>query len=290
MVTAQLHEPVAGREEIVVAADGVALSVREWGNPDGAEILFIHGAAQCHLAFQRQTAGDLATRHRIVAFDLRGHGGSAKPLEPHFYQNGPAWADDVAAVIEAKRLARPVLVGWSLGGRVLRQYLMHHGDERLSGINFLAARPIEHPSVTGPGSHAIHDSGQLDFAPRLLAEIEFLRACYAKQPEEPDLLLAVAYNMIVPRAVRDAIAGWSTDAEATIAALNKVRVPTLITHGRLDRLILPRAAEMTAAAVRGARISWFDDCGHSPFYEDAPRYNRELEGFVTEAWRAAGRG
>ena len=63
-----------------------------------------------------------------------------------------------------------------------------------------------------------------------------------------------------------------------------VRVPTLVTHGRLDRLVLPKAAEMTAAAVPGARLSWFDDCGHSPFYEDAPRYNRELDRFVSEAW------
>jgi non-heme chloroperoxidase len=43
---------------------------------------------------------------------------------------------------------------------------------------------------------------------------------------------------------------------------------------------------MTAAAVKNARISWFDACGHSPFYEDAPRYNRELDQFVTETWRA----
>jgi pimeloyl-ACP methyl ester carboxylesterase len=289
MITRQPHESTGGREETVIAPDGVALSVREWGNPNGSEILFIHGLAQCHLAFRRQTDSELAKRHRIVAFDLRGHGCSAKPLEPHFYQNGRVWADDVATVIAAKRLARPVLVGWSLGGRVLRQYLMHYGDERLSAINFLATRPIEHPSVTGPGSHAIRGSGELDFGPRLMAEIGFLRDCYAKQPELPDLLLAVAYNTIMPRAVRDAIAGWSTDAEATTVALNKVRVPTLITHGRLDRLILPRAAEMTAAAVRGARISWFDDCGHSPFYEDAPRYNRELDGLITGTQHDVGR-
>jgi hypothetical protein len=30
----------------------------------------------------------------------------------------------------------------------------------------------------------------------------------------------------------------------------------------------------------------FDDCGHSPSYEDAPRYNAELDRFVTESWRS----
>ena len=58
-------------------------------------------------------------------------------------------------------------------------------------------------------------------------------------------------------------------------------VPTLIAHGRDDALILPTAAEMTAAAIKGSRISWYDDCGHSPFFEHAERFNRELDEFAT---------
>ncbi len=223
--------------------------------------------------------------HRCVRH-ARGHGASEKPLfEPHAYQTGQLWADDVAAVIAEKRLRRPVLVGWSMGGRVLRQYLIHYGDSGVGAINFLATRPIEDPSVTGPGSVALHDSNLYDFAPRLQAEINFVRDCFAKLPEEHDLLLAVAYNALIPRPVRDAIGGWSTDPSATAAALKKVTVPTLITHGRLDTLILPHAAEMTHAAVPTSRISWFDDCGHSPFYEDAERYNRELAALAAEARR-----
>jgi pimeloyl-ACP methyl ester carboxylesterase len=59
-----------------------------------------------------------------------------------------------------------------------------------------------------------------------------------------------------------------------------VTVPTLITHGRLDRLILPAAAEMTAAQIPHATLSWYDRCGHSPFHEDALRFNRELAAFA----------
>jgi non-heme chloroperoxidase len=40
------------------------------------------------------------------------------------------------------------------------------------------------------------------------------------------------------------------------------------------------AAEMTAAAIKGARISWYDDCGHSPFFEYPERFNRELDEFA----------
>ena len=36
-----------------------------------------------------------------------------------------------------------------------------------------------------------------------------------------------------------------------------------------------------AAAIKGARISWYDDCVHSPFFEHAERFNRELDEFAT---------
>jgi pimeloyl-ACP methyl ester carboxylesterase len=275
----------ATRDDVVRAPDGVDLFVREWGDPDGPEILFVHGLAQCHLSFAKQTSSFLADGHRIVAFDLRGHGASAKPPAPEFYQDGRRWADDINAVMAAKRLHRPVLVGWSLGGRVVRQYLMHYGDRQLSGINFLATRPIEHASVVGPGSKAAAESDKTDLGNRLRAEIAFLKDCYATLPPADELALQIAFNALLPATVRAAIGDWKTDPAAILEALGRVTVPTLISHGRLDRLILPRAAEMTAEAVKSARISWYEDCGHSPFYEAADRYNRELAEFVAGAWQ-----
>lgn len=275
--------------ERVTTPDGVSVSVGEWGNPAGPEILFIHGLAQCTLSWNRQIDSELVRDFRIVAYDLRGHGLSDKPLDPACYRDGKRWADEAQAVITAKRLKKPVLVGWSLGGRVLRQYLMHYGDRALSGINVLAARPIEDPSVVGPGSKAMAEDKSRDLAGRIAACIAFLRACYEKQPGASDFATAVAYNFILPFEVRDAIAGWATDPAAVRKALAAVTVPALITHGRRDKLILPAAAEMTAAAIKGSTTSWYDDCGHSPFYEDAARYNRELAAFVSMAWKR-GRG
>lgn len=273
--------------ERVVTPDGLSVSIGEWGNPAGPEILFIHGLAQSTLSWDRQIKSDLARDFRIVAYDLRGHGLSDKPLDPIYYTDGKRWADEAQAVIAAKRLKRPVLVGWSLGGRVLRQYLMHYGDRALSGVNVLSARPFEDPSVVGPGSKAMAEDKSRDLAGKIAAFVAFLRACYEKQPGESDFITAVAYNFILPFEVRDAIGRWSTDMAAVRKAFAAVTVPTLITHGRRDKLILPGAAEMTAAAIKGSTISWYDDCGHSPFYEDAPRYNRELAAFASTAWKRA---
>jgi pimeloyl-ACP methyl ester carboxylesterase len=192
------------------------------------------------------------------------------------------------AVMRAKRLRRPVAVGWSLGGRVLREYLMHHSDGALSGINFLSARPIEDPGIVGPASKALAASTARDLAGRIAACVAFLRACYEKPPAQEDFIEAVAFNFTMPFFVRDALAGWATDPQAVRAAFARVKVPTLVTHGRRDALILPHAADMTAAAIAGATVSLYDDCGHAPFYEDAERYNRELAAFVMKVWSGGG--
>ena len=256
------------------------ISVREWGNPDGWPILFVHGLAQSHLSFLPQFASELADHHRLVAYDLRGHGESGKPLDPAFYQEGHRWADELQEVIDDAGLAKPILVGWSLGGRVLRQYLIHYGDRRISGLNFVSCRPFEDPAVLAPASRA-NITGRPDtMAKRIDAHIAFLRACFHRQPPEDDLAVALAYNVIVPQEIREAISGWATGLEETRAALSKVSVPTLISHGMDDALILPAAAQMTAATIKGSQISLYDDCGHSPFFEHPDRFNRELHEFA----------
>jgi non-heme chloroperoxidase len=135
----------------VRAPDGVTISAQDWGNPSGPEILFIHGFSQASLSWQRQVESDLAKEFRVVTYDLRGHGNSDKPFEPEKYKESKAWADEVQAIIDAARLRRPVLVGWSYGGRVIADYLRIHGPARLAGLNMSARcrRAIRASSATG---------------------------------------------------------------------------------------------------------------------------------------------
>ncbi len=268
-----------GARSDVRAPDGTRLAVYEWGNPAGPELVLVHGFAQAHLCFTPQFRSELTRHYRLVAYDLRGHGASDQPPDPAAYRGNRVWADDLAAVLAAKRLERPVLAGWSMGGRVIRQYLMVHGDARIAGINFVASQVIEDPSCRGPAApKPVPDDQTL--AQEIEAAIAFLDGCYGRKPGEAEFRRGLAYNMRVPAAVRRAISGWSTDAAETIAALRKVRVPVLITHGRQDAVVLPAAADMSLAAMPHARLSWFDDCGHSPFSEHAARFNDELTGFV----------
>ena len=266
---------------IVTAPDGVRLATYEWGNPAGPELLLIHGFAQCHLCFAPQIDSPLARDFRIVAFDMRGHGASDKPDDPRAYQGSDVWARDIAAVIEGRKLKRPVIAGWSMGGRVTRQYLMTFGDGRLAGVNFVASLVLEKPEHRG--SSVPRMAADTSLKAQLESNIAFLDACFAIKPSEADFRLALAYNMLLPEPVRTAVRGWATDPDATLPALRKVKVPVLVTQGRKDIVVLPGAAEATAAAIPHARISWYDNCGHSPFCEDTPRFNAELSAFVRAA-------
>ncbi|HZP99491.1 MAG TPA: alpha/beta hydrolase [Reyranella sp.] len=265
--------------EFVASPDGVRLATYEFGNPKGPELVLIHGFAQAHLCFAPQYKSDALRDFRIVTYDHRGHGASDKPADPKAYQSAEIFARDLAAVLDAKALKRPVLCGWSMGGRITRQYLLSFGDSRLAGINFVGALVVEDPTCRGPDGPKLPPPG---IAEQIDDAIAFIGGCFALRPSEPDFRVALAYNMLVPAEVRRTILGWPSNPEATIAGLKKVRVPTLISHGRKDSVVLPKAAERTAAAIAGSRVSWYDQCGHSPFCEDGPRFNRELAAFVRE--------
>jgi non-heme chloroperoxidase len=81
-----------------------------------------------------------------------------------------------------------------------------------------------------------------------------------------------AFNMMAPRHVRLALTGRPMDVEAKLRALS---LPVLVTHGDRDKLVLPSMARYTAETVPGARLSIYENIGHAPFWEDAPRFNRE---------------
>ena len=101
--TAAATEPEMSFMTVAGAGDA-PLNVMETGNPAGPEILFIHGMGMSYLSFLPQYQSELAGEFRIVAMDLRGHGGSAKPWRTEDVQPSTIWADDIAAVIAAKKL------------------------------------------------------------------------------------------------------------------------------------------------------------------------------------------
>ena len=63
----------------------------------------------------------LARAHRVIAFDLRGHGRSAKPHTPDGY--GPQMALDIVRLLDHLRIDKAHAVGYSLGAHIVAQLL-----------------------------------------------------------------------------------------------------------------------------------------------------------------------
>jgi pimeloyl-ACP methyl ester carboxylesterase len=265
----------------VVTPDGLSISAQLWGNASGPEILFIHGLMQSHLSWAAQTSDvGLARDFRMVTYDLRGHGSSDKPDDPDRYRTDSAWADEVAAVMAAAGLRRPVVVVWSFGGRVLTDYLRTYGQDHLAGINFVGAVSKSGEEYLGPAIKLTVAAFSSDLATRIEATRAFLRACFERQPSQETFETALAYNMVVPPHVRAAAVDRPPNPGDLLPTL---RLLVLVTHGAQDPFMLPTLARFTAAKVPGARLSLYENVGHSPFQEDSQRFNSELAAFVRQA-------
>jgi pimeloyl-ACP methyl ester carboxylesterase len=266
-------KPVSAR-----APDGVTIAAQEWGNTTGPEILFIHGFNQCHLSWRRQVEDPaMAARFRMVTYDLRGHGNSDRPAGTAAYLEDRIWADDLAAVMAAADLKRPVLVAWSYAGRVVGDYLRTYGDGRLAGINYVNPRAAPDKHLFGPAQAHLDPMQIDDMATNIAGTRAFLRACFHRQPGAEDFEAMLAFNMTVPAHVRAAILGRHREADDALASIMR---PVLVTFGREDQIILEAMADHVAARIKHAAVSRYDGIGHAPFWEDAPRFNAELAAFV----------
>jgi non-heme chloroperoxidase len=265
----------------VKTPDGLTISAQDWGNPNGPEILFIHGFSQSHLSWIKQvTNSDLAKEFHLVTYNLRGHGNSDKPFEPERYKTGKYWADELQAVMEATSLKRPVLVGWSYAGRVMADYLTIHGSAKLAGLNYVDAGQKGDPSFFGPNLRNLPLMASEDLATNIAATRAFLHDCFSIQPSQEEYEVMLAFNMMVPPKVR---LGMSNRPLQVDDMLRSLRLPVLVTHGAEDKNSNLIAAEYTAKMISGAKLSVYQGIGHSPFFEDAPRFNGELAAFVRSA-------
>ena len=267
----------------VTTPDGLTISAQEYGNPNAPGIVFIHGFSQSHLSWMRQTDSDLAKEFHIVTYDLRGHGNSDKPLEAARYRDSKAWGDEVQAVIDAAGLKRPVLVGWSYAGRVMSDYVATHGTGGISGINFVDASIKFIPEYVGDNLKNLPLMASEDMLTNINATRVFLHGCFSRQPSADDFETMLAFNMMVPPKVRAGLGGRPLDATAIMA---KLTIPVLVSHGAEDKNAKLATAQFTASVIPGAKLSVYDGIGHSPFYEDAPRFNSELAAFVRTANKA----
>jgi non-heme chloroperoxidase len=267
------------KSEKIVGGGGLSLSIYEAGPGDARPVVFIHGFTQNHMTWDRQLRG-MADRFHLLAYDLRGHGASEKPLDADKYTDSSLWADDLAAVIRARNLHKPVLVGWSYGGYVIADYVRKFGDDELGGLVFVGA-------VTKNGTDEaagflteevlgiFGDVLSADVRASLDATRALTRMFAGQKPAQWEIAFGSA--MMVPPEVR---LGMFSRVLENDDVLSRIRVQTLVVHGATDRIVKVSSAQHTAKTVPGAKLLVYDDAGHAPHLDDPIRFNRDLAQFV----------
>lgn len=120
------------RDEYIIAGD-LTFHYVQWAM-QGSPVIFIHGLTANAFCFQA-FADDLANRHRIFAYDLRGRGDSDKPESGYSI---PIHAADLEELIDVLELDKPIVVGHSLGALIGLYFAVHY-PEKLSKLILIDA-------------------------------------------------------------------------------------------------------------------------------------------------------
>jgi len=268
----------ASTSYMVTSKDGVKLAVQESGDPNGPPIVFIHGLLGSRLNWDAQVQSADLRQYRIITYDLRGHGLSDKPTGAEPYHDGRRWADDLDAVIKGSHAKKPVVVGWSLGGAVISNYLATYGDHDIAGavyvdgvVELAAGQIVDHPDV-------YRDMNSLDLKTHLDGERTFVGLCFNHRPDNE------TFSRLLANA---AMASWDMQREIptmTVFAaegLGKARVPLLFIYGGRDALVdTPTTLARAVALNPRVQTKVYADAGHASFIEEPDRFNRDLAAFV----------
>jgi len=259
----------------VASHDGGSVHVAERG--EGPAVLLLHGVTlqwDVWSPLLHLLGGD----HRVLAWDMRGHG------ESHAGEEGvslQAVAADMTTVLEELDVADAVVVGHSMGGMALGRFLVDHADTAQGRVRhgvFLATSaapmfPLAHEpesigqraatlvATRGMGSRVRYDwrAGNLS---RVVLRRSFGRRASGAAVEQ---LRAMAAEMAPDSLTEAARAIVLHDLRG---ALGANEVPSSVITGTHDILTPPRHGRILAEALGGAEFHLLDGIGHQVMQED----------------------
>lgn len=255
----------------VTTDDGVGLATVAVGDPESPGLLLLHGIGGAKEDFADHLDA-LSAQHRVVTFDHRGHGESDKPDEERAYSLD-RMAVDTVCVAEAHELHDLRILGHSMGGMVMRRFLLAHPG-RAQAIVFMdtsgGAPPGSDTELVAAASEVVR-SGGLAALKQLSDELDLLgsEAHQRILAERPGFAEYSDYKWHAMSPVM-----WTTlmheivTQPDQVAELATLTAPTLGIVGDQDAMFLKPMDEIVRA-VPGARLVVVPDAGHSPQFENS---------------------
>jgi pimeloyl-ACP methyl ester carboxylesterase len=234
-----MNEKASGNS---IDVNGIALYYEEHG--EGTSLILIHGglasSAQWGAVFP-----ELADGFRVIAPDSRGHGRSTNPLEALSYA---LIADDVAALIGALGLNRPVVGGWSDGGQVALELGARHPGAAGALIVGAAYPDFEagglretHRALLGADHNGLPDPAHLDA--QLGESAEEVKSMHPGGAEQWE------------RLVRQTAPMWLDYEGLGPDELHALQTPVLVLAGDRDELVPVELAVSLYRALPDAELA-----------------------------------
>ena len=256
-----------------IDAGGKRLRVLDLGGGDAVPVLLIHGfGADLNTWMFNQPA--LAERHRTIAFDLPGHGGSVKQLDKAI--DGAGFAALLDGALAALGIDRAHLVGHSLGGGIALHFAARH-PQRVASMTLISS------ACLGEEINADFIAGFIKMERRRDAQ-EVLRLLVhnAEQVSRAMVEEVLRYKRVdgVPAALTAIAAEWFPNGWQPIrpeleAVIPRPPMPTQVIWGREDRII-----PVTNAEALECTVHILDAAGHLPHMEKAGEVNRLIAEFI----------
>ncbi len=249
----EFHGPETG--ELVILNNGVFMNTGSW-------------------AFQLP---DLARRHRVLTYDMRGQGQSQHPESDYSLD---LHAEDLVALMDALGLPRAHMIGTSYGGELNLLMGLRH-PERCRSLAIVASVSHSDPLLV-----AMIERWRL--AARLGDGQAFFRLIYADVyseaflTERPDLIPMAEQryaSLDLPAAVRliESFQRFDVTAE-----LGRIQVPTCIVSAELDLLKPRKYGEIMHRSIPGSEFHLIPGAGHVVVVERAAEVNTILLGFLAK--------
>lgn len=258
---------------------GIATNFHEAGSGD--PVLLLHGSGPGVSAWAnwQHTIPVLAERHRVLAPDLVGFGYTERPTDIRY--SAQTWIDHVWGFLDAMKIERTSIVGNSLGGFLA----LATAIKRPELLNRMVLLGTPSPGMTpSEGLAALRT-----YEPSLKGMEELLIKYFAVDPTiiTPELVQLRHEASIAPGAFETyrkmEINPKTGASELGIEEGDYARIatPTLIVHGREDRVIPVEAGINLMNTLPNADLHVFSRCGHWTQVERASEFSAVVDRFLS---------
>jgi len=220
--------------------------------------------------------------YKVIVPDLRGFGAARRHAVDVAHMD--LLADDVARLLDDRKLEQVILCGLSLGGYVALAFVCRHRD-RLGGLVLCDTR------VGSDSKEAV--ASRLAMAERVLAEgVDFVpeamvprllgRTSREQRPHLAERVKEIILDQD-PRGIAGAQRGMAARPDST-PLLAEVAVPTLVIVGTEDEVTGPEEGRVLATGIRDARLVQVEGAGHLANMEQPELVNDALLDFIAPLW------